>query len=174
MPNTNPDHDQEGTGRHVRSFCFNDGSNDSLTDDEMPNMRQVVKGGPSAAECTATEAARSKAAASGVLPVTPAPITWPTWPVEEDPTIQDYISACQEQGREINPQHWWHNCVLTDLRLRSVMAEMQAIQESHSQEEHGVYRRIKKAQEVAAKTKRGQRLESTSSATILPQKISRR
>jgi hypothetical protein len=56
--------------------------------------------------------------------VTPAPITWPTWPVAEDPTIQDYLSACQEQGREPNPQHWWHTCALMDLCLQRVMAEM--------------------------------------------------
>jgi hypothetical protein len=161
MPNTNPDHDQEGAGRHICSFCFNDGSDDSLTNDEMPNMRQVVKGGPSAAECAATEVAHLKAVASGVLPVTPAPITWLTWPVEEDPMVQDYISACQEQGREPNPQHWWRTCALTDLRLWRVMAEMPANQEFCSQEEHGVYRHIKKAQEVAVKMKRGQRLEST-------------
>jgi hypothetical protein len=125
-PNMNPDHDQEGTGRHVHSFCFNDGSDNSLTNDEMPNMRQVIEGGPSTAEHAATEAAHSKAVASGVLPVTPTPITWLTWPVEEDPTVQDYISACQEQGREINPQHWWCTCALTDLHLRRVIAEMPA------------------------------------------------
>jgi hypothetical protein len=59
-PNTNPDHNQEGAGRHFR---FNDGSDDSLTNNEMPNMRQVVKGGPSAAERAAAEVACSKAAA---------------------------------------------------------------------------------------------------------------
>jgi hypothetical protein len=72
VPETNPDHNQEGVGRH---FHFNDGSDDSLTDDEMPNMRQVVEGGPSAAERAATEAAHLKAAASGIPPVTPTPIT---------------------------------------------------------------------------------------------------
>jgi hypothetical protein len=107
MLDTNPDHDQEGMGRNICSYCFNDRSNESLTDDEMPDMRQVIKGGPSTAECAAAEAACSKAVASGVPPVTPALITWPTWPLEEDPTVQDHISACQEQGREINPQHWW-------------------------------------------------------------------
>jgi hypothetical protein len=99
-PDMNPDHNQEGMGRHFR---FNDGSDDSLTDDEMPNMRQVVEGGPSAAERAATEAACSKAVALGIPPVTPAPITWPTWPVEEDPMVQGYLSACQEQWREPNP-----------------------------------------------------------------------
>jgi hypothetical protein len=74
-PDINPDHNRKGAGRHFR---FNDGSDDSLTDDGMPNMRQVVEGGPSAAERAVTEAARSKAAASCVPPVTPAPITWPT------------------------------------------------------------------------------------------------
>jgi hypothetical protein len=159
-PDTNPDHYQEGVGRHVHSFRFNDGSDDSLTNDEMPNMRQVVKGGPSAAERAAAEAARSKAVASGVLPVTPAPITWPTWPVEEDPMVQGYLSACQEQGREPNSQHWWYTCALTDLRLRRVMAEMPVNQESRSQEEHGIYRCIEEAREAAAKMKKGQRLES--------------
>jgi hypothetical protein len=119
----NPDNNQEGAGRH---FHFNDGSDDSLTDNEMPNMRQVVKGGPSTAERTAAEAARSKAAASGVPPVTPALITWPIWPVAEDLMIQDYLSACQEQRREPNPQHWWRTCALTDLHLQRVMAEMPA------------------------------------------------
>jgi hypothetical protein len=152
-PETNSDHNQEGTGR---PFHFNDGSDDSLTNNEMPNMRQVVEGGPSTAECAAAEMACSKAAASGVPPVTPALITWPTWPVEEDPTVQGYLSACQKQGREPNPQHWWHTCALTDLHLRKVMAE----QESHYQEEHGVYRHVEKAREAAAKMKKGQRLES--------------
>jgi hypothetical protein len=41
------------------------------------------------------------------------------------------------------------------------MEEMPANQESHSQEEHGIYRHIEKAWEVATKMKRGQRLEST-------------
>jgi hypothetical protein len=47
-----------------------------------------------------------------------------------------------------------------DLRLWRVMAEMLANRESHSQEEHGVYRCFEKAREAAAKMKRGQRLES--------------
>jgi hypothetical protein len=51
--------------------------------------------------------------------------------------------------------------VLIDLHLQRVMAEMPANRESHSQEEHGIYRPIEKAQETAAKMKRGQRLEST-------------
>jgi hypothetical protein len=116
-PDTNPDHDQEGAGRNVHSYRFNDGSDESHTDDEMPDMRRVVEGGPSTAEHAATEAACLKAVASGIPPVIPTLITWPTWPVEEDPTVQDYISVCQEQGREINPQHWWCNCALTDLCL---------------------------------------------------------
>jgi hypothetical protein len=161
MPDINPDYDQEGMRRNICSYHFNDGSDESLTDDEMPNMRQVIKGGPSTAEHIATKAAHSKAAASGVPPVTPALITWPTWPLEEDPMVQDYVSSCQEQGREINPQHWWHTCELTDLRLRRVMAEMPANRDSCSKEEHGVYRCIEKAWEAAAKMKRGQRLEST-------------
>jgi hypothetical protein len=41
------------------------------------------------------------------------------------------------------------------------MAEMPAVQESCSQEEHGIYRCIEKAWEIATKMKRGQRLEST-------------
>jgi hypothetical protein len=126
MPSTNPDHDQEGAGRNICSYRFNNGSDESLTDDEMPNMRQVVEGGPSTAEHMAAKVAYSKAVASGIPPVTPAQITWLTWPLEEDPTVQDHVSACQEQGREINPQHWWCTCVLTDLRLRRVMAEMPA------------------------------------------------
>jgi hypothetical protein len=142
-------------GRHVHFFRFNDESNNSLTDDEMPNMRQVVKGGPSAEERAATKAARLKAVASGIPPVTPALITWPIWPVAEDLTVQDYLSACQEQGREPNPQHWWHTCALMDLHLQRVMAEMPANQESRSQEEHGVYRCIEKVREAAVKIKRG-------------------
>jgi hypothetical protein len=62
MPNTNPEYDQEGMGRNIHSYCFNDGRNKNLTDDEMPNMRQVIEGGPSTAECTAAEAAHSQAA----------------------------------------------------------------------------------------------------------------
>jgi hypothetical protein len=41
------------------------------------------------------------------------------------------------------------------------MAEMPANQDSHSKEEHGVYRCIEKAQEAAVKMKKGQGLEST-------------
>jgi hypothetical protein len=158
VPETNPDHNQEGMRRH---FHFNDGSNDSLTDDEMPNMRQVVKGGPSADEHAATEAAHSKAAALGIPPVTPVPITWPIWLVAEDLTIQDYLSTCQEQGKQPNPQHSWHTCALSNLHLQRVMAEMPTNQESCSQEEHGIYRCVEKAREAATKMKRGQRLEST-------------
>jgi hypothetical protein len=95
-PDMSPDYDQEGVGRNIHSYCFNDGSDESLTDDEMPHMRQVIEGGPSTAESVAAKAAHSKAAASGIPPVTPTPITWLTWPLEEDPTVQDHISACQE------------------------------------------------------------------------------
>jgi hypothetical protein len=124
-PDMNPDHGQEGMGRNIHSYHFNDGSDESLTNDEMPDMRQVVGGGPSAAERAATEAACLKAVASGIPPVTPALITWPTWPLEEDSTVQKYVRSCQEQGREINPQDWRHTCKLTDLCLWRVMAEMQ-------------------------------------------------
>jgi hypothetical protein len=43
----NPEYDQEGTGRGICPFHFNDGSDDSLTDDEMPNMRQIINKRPS-------------------------------------------------------------------------------------------------------------------------------
>jgi hypothetical protein len=159
-PDINPDYDQEGVGRSIHSHCFNDRSDESLTDDEMPDMRQVVEGGPSAAERAASKVACSKAVASGVPPVTSAPITWPTWPLEEDPTVQKYVRLCQEQGREINPQDWWHTCKLTNLCLWRVMAEMPANREFRSKEEHGVYRCIEKAREAAVKMKKGQGLES--------------
>jgi hypothetical protein len=145
MPEINPDYDQEGAGRSICPLCFNDGSDESLTDDEMPDIRQIIKGGPSAAEHAAAEVAHLKAAASGIPPVTPAPITWLTWPLEEDPTAHNYVSACKEQGREINPQYWWHTCKLTDLHLQRVMAEMLANRDFCSKEEHGVYKRIEKA-----------------------------
>jgi hypothetical protein len=80
--------------------------------------------------------------------------------LEEDPTVQKYVRLCQEQGREIIPQDWWHTCKLTNLCLWRVMAEMPAKREFYSKEEHGVYRHIKKAQEAAAKMKKGQGLES--------------
>jgi hypothetical protein len=50
---------------------------------------------------------------------------------------------------------------LIDLHLQRVMAEMLANQDSHSKEEHGIYRCIKKAREITMKMKRGQRLDST-------------
>jgi hypothetical protein len=161
VPDINPDYNQEGAGRGIHPLSFNDGSDEILTDDEMPDMRQVIKGGPSTAEHTAAEVARLKAAASGIPPVIPAPITWPTWPLEEDPMVYNYVTACKEQGREINPQYWWHTCKLTDLCLQRVMAEMLANQESCSKEEHGIYRHVKKAQEATMKMKKGQGLEST-------------
>jgi hypothetical protein len=45
-PDINPDYDQEGAGRSIHSHCFNDRSDKSLTNNEMPDMRQVLKGDP--------------------------------------------------------------------------------------------------------------------------------
>jgi hypothetical protein len=77
-------------------------------------MVQVINGQPPAAAIT------------GIPPVTLAPITWPTWAIEEGLTITAYKDAHQMQGKGINPNHWWHTSTLTDLHLWQVMAEMPA------------------------------------------------
>jgi hypothetical protein len=150
-----------GVRRGHSSFCFNDRSDDDLTDNEMLYMRQVIEGEPSATEHAAAEVARSLAAASGDPHEALPPITWPTWPLEEDLMYLGYKATCKEQGKEINPLHWWHTCELTDLHLRWAMAGMPANRESHSQEEHGIYRHIKRAWETAVKIRCGQGLEPT-------------
>jgi hypothetical protein len=138
VPDTNPDYEQEGMGRGIHFFNFNYRSDGSLTVDEMPDMRQIIKGGPSAAEHAATKATRLAAAASGIMSVTPTPIMWPMWPVEEDPMVIDHINVCKMHGREVDPHQWWCTCALTDLCLQWVMAEMLADRDSHSKEEYGV------------------------------------
>jgi hypothetical protein len=47
------DYEQEGMVRGSCPFNFNDGSDDSLTDDEIPDITQVIEGQPSVAECAA-------------------------------------------------------------------------------------------------------------------------
>jgi hypothetical protein len=155
MPDLDPDYEQEGPRSGIYSFNFNHRSDDSLSNDKMPNMRQIIEGGPSVAEQATAEAAHSVTVASGISPVTPAPITWPMWPVEEDPTVKKHLNTLKMQGREVNPHKWWHTCTLPSLCLQWVMAEMPDDRESQSKEEHGVYHHIEKAQEAFANMKKG-------------------
>jgi hypothetical protein len=88
MPYSNPDYKQEGVAGDSHPLIFNDGSDvDLITNDNKPCITQVIKGQtPMAASLAATT--------TGVPLVTPAPITWPTWAIEEDPTISAYRDAC--------------------------------------------------------------------------------
>jgi hypothetical protein len=162
-PDMNPDHGQEGVGRNVHSYRFNDRSDESLTDNEMPDIRQVIKGGPSAAECAASEAARSKAVASGILPVTPdprpnhmanmasgggpyGPRLYQCMPRtgERDQPLALVVQLCTDRPPPVKG----HGRNASELRIPFPGG-------------NGVYRHIEKAWELARKMKRGQRLEST-------------
>jgi hypothetical protein len=70
--------------------------------------------------------------------MTAAPITWLTWPVEEDLTVAEYINTCKMPGREINLYQSWWTYTLTNLCLQQVMAEMPANRDLWFKEENSI------------------------------------
>jgi hypothetical protein len=71
-----------------------------------------------------------------VEPIPLAPISWPVWLVDKDPTIQAYRDSCTQQGQPIDKSKWWMTCPLDDFRLRRMLATMPVDAEARTREQH--------------------------------------
>jgi hypothetical protein len=77
-----------------------------------------------------------------VEPIPLAPITWPVWLVDKDPTIQAYCNSCVQQGQPIDKSKWWMTCPLDDFHLRHMLAAMPVDTEAWTREQHSTNHRV--------------------------------